>query len=248
MIALLVVAVWAQPAPKLLVHAGAGIRPALDEAGAAFEKKTSIKVEYNYKGSGCLLPDVVMSGEGDVYIPGEVFYMKQAVDRKLVSPGYKIVATMSTVLIVPTDNPKKVRTVQDLAKPGMQIGLGDPKAVAIGRAAKDVLTKAGVWGRAEKNMTMGAQNVTELSNAVKLGQLDAAIVWNATCAMYTKREITTIAIPTRYRVTVPVPAGVIKGSEHAKEAQRYVEFLAGPEGRAIFAKHGFGVPTAAGGK
>jgi molybdate transport system substrate-binding protein len=232
----------AQAAKKttLLVHAGAGIRPALDEAGQTFERKTGIRVDYNYKGSGCLLPDVVMSEEGDVYIPGEVYYMKQAVDRKLVNPKYQIVATMSTMLIVPADNPKKIRTVQDLAKPGVQLGLGDVKAVAIGKAAKEVLTKAGVWSQAQKNLAMTAQNVTELSNAVKLGQLDAAIVWNATCALYTKREITTLAIPAKYCVTVPVPAGVVKFSEHSREAQRYVDFLASPAGKAIFAKHGFG--------
>ena len=235
----------ATPKTKLLVHAGAGIRPALDEAGAAFEKQTGIQVEYNYKGSGCLLPDVLMSEQGDVYLPGEIYYMKQAVDRKIVKPNYKVVATMSTMLIVPVDNPKHIHTVQDLAKPGVQVGLGDIKAVAVGRAAKEVLTKAGVWDKVQKNVTMMGQNVSELGNAVKLGQLDGSIVWNATCSLYTAREVTRIAIPAKYSVTVPVPVGVVKFSKHGAEAQRYLDFLASPAGKAIFVKHGFGPPPAA---
>ncbi len=240
----------AQAAEKttLMVYAGAGIRPALDELGKAFESKTGIRIDYNYKGSGCLLPDVLMSREGDVYIPGELYYMKQAVDRKLVKPGFKVVATMTTTLLVPTNNPKQIKTVQDLAKPGVQLGLGDVQAVAAGRAAKEVLTKAGVWDQASKNIVTTGQNVTELSNLVKLGQLDATIVWNTTGALYTKRELTALTIPAKYAVVVPVPAGVVTFSTHAKEAQRYLDFLASKEGKAIFLKHGFGLPPSGGSK
>jgi molybdate transport system substrate-binding protein len=164
--ALCSVVVSAQAATKLLVHAGAGIRPALDEAAAAFQKKTGVKVEYNYKGSACLLPDVLMSGKGDVYIPGEEYYVKQAVERKLVKPDYKVVATMTTVIITQPGNPKHIRTLADLAQPGLRLGLGDPDVVACGRAAKQALINAGVWEKVQKNLVMSGQNVSELGNAV----------------------------------------------------------------------------------
>lgn len=236
----------AQAAVKttLLAHAGAGIRPALDDAARAFEKKTGIKVEYNYKGSGCLLPDVLMSGKGDIYIPGEDYYLKQAMQRKLIQPGAKVVASMTTVIITGAGNPKGIRTLTDLAKPGVRFGLGDPKVVACGRAGQEALTKAKVWAGAQKNLVMSAQNVSELSNAVRLGNLDAAIVWNATAAMYSPRDLTTIRLPAKVAVTSKVPVGVVTNSAHRGEAQRFADFLAGPEGRQIFLQHGFGVPAA----
>jgi molybdate transport system substrate-binding protein len=242
--ALCSIAISAQAATKLLVHAGAGIRPALDEAAAAFEKKTGVKVEYNYKGSACLLPDVLMSGKGDVYIPGEEYYVKQAVDRKLVKPSYKVVATMTTVIITQPGNPKHIRTLADLAKPGLRLGLGDPEVVACGRAAKQALVNAGVWDKAEKNMVMGAQTVSELSNAVRLGNLDAAIVWNATAALYSARDLAIVPIPEDHAVTSAIPVGVVAASKQARPAQQFVDFLAGAEGRRIFQKHGFGMPAA----
>jgi molybdate transport system substrate-binding protein len=228
----------------LLVHAGAGLRPALDELGRVYQEKTGTQIAYNYKGSACLLPDVLMSGKGDVYIPGEDYYARQAADRKLVKAGYPTVATMSTVIIVQPGNPKHIRGLADLAKPGIRLGLGDPKAVACGRAAKQSLEKAKLWEGARKNMVMSALNVTELSNGLKLKHLDAAIVWNATAAIYGSTDLQQIALPAQETTTSMVPAAVVAASRRSREAQRYVDFLASPEATRIFVKHGYGAPPA----
>jgi molybdate transport system substrate-binding protein len=228
----------------LLVHSGAALRPALDELGAMFEKKTGIKIDYNYKGSACLLPDVCLSKKGDVYLPGELYFMKQAEDRKIVKPGYKVVATMTTVIITQPGNPKGIKKLADLGRKGLRLGLGDPEAVAIGRAARECLVKAKIWKQAEKNLTMSAQNVSELSNAVKMKQLDAAIVWDATAAMYNAKEMAVIRLPDNQAVCSPVPVGLVTFTQQAKSAQRYVDFLASAEATKVFVKHGFGAPPA----
>jgi len=229
---------------RLMAHAGAGIRPALDELGARYERKTGIKIEYNYKGSGCLLADVCASQKGDVYIPGEIFYMQQAVDRKLVA-RYRVVTSLTTVLIVRAGNPKKIKEVTDLARPGMRVGIGDPQVVACGCAAREVFTKAGVWEKVQKNTAMAGQNVTEVSNAVKLGHIDAAIVWDATAALYNSKEMMAIQIPSRWRVVAAVPAGAMKFSHYPAEAEKFVSFLASDEAAKVFAEHGFSTPVSA---
>lgn len=229
-------------ATTLLVHAGAGIRPALDELGRMFEEETGVRVDYNYKGSACLLPDVCVSKKGDAYIPGELYFIQQAVDRELVKPGYEVVASMTTVLIVQAGNPKRIQSVRDLGRAGVRLGLGDPEAVAIGRAARECLVSAGVWEAAKKNLVMSAQNVTELSNSVKMKHIDAAIVWDATAALYNEKEMVTIAIDPAYAVCSPVPAGVLKFTKSPREAQAYIEFLASPEALKVFLRHGFGPP------
>jgi len=241
-IGVLVLVRAANAGTTLLAHAGAALRPALDDLGARFEKKTGTKIDYNYKGSACLLPDVCVSQKGDIYIPGELYFMEQAVERDVVKPGYKVVATMTTVLIVQAGNPKKIKGIQDLAKPGIRLGLGDPQAVAIGRAARECLVKARVWEKAQKSLVMSAQNVTELSNAVKLKQLDAAIVWDATAAMYGPKEMVTIRIPAKYAVCSPVPVAALKFTKNPQQSQAFLDYLASPAATRIFVKHGFGPP------
>jgi molybdate transport system substrate-binding protein len=222
---------------KLLVHAGAGIQPPLDELAAMFTKKTGVQVDYSYKGSGCLLPDIVVSQKGDVYIPGELFYMQQALDRGLISK-YRPVAHMSTVLIAQRGNPKHIKGLSDLARPGLRVGLGDPKAIAIGRAARAVLDRAKLREQIEKNVCMCCMNVVELGNAVKLGHLDAAIVWDGTAALY-GGAVTTIPIPPAYRETSTIPVGVLKVSQHPREAAQFMDFLASRAAGPVFRKHGY---------
>ncbi len=53
--------------------------------------------------------------------------------------------------------------------------------------------------------------------------------------------MTTIPIAVQYRICSAVPAGVVAASKQAREARRYVEFLASPEAARIFRKHGYGV-------
>jgi len=232
-----------QPKVTLLVHAGAALRPALDELGVAFEKKTGLKVDFNYKGSACLLPDVSASHKGDVYIPGEMYFMQQAIDGKFVKPECCTVATMSTVLVVQAGNPKGIHRVEDLTKPGVRVGTGDPKVVAFGRAAKECCDRAGVWKKVEKNVTMSGQNVSEVGNAVKMKHVDAAIIWNATAALYNDKEIEVIPICKQQLVCSDVPVGVVAYTKYPQEAQQFVDFLASPEATAIFVKHGFGAPS-----
>jgi molybdate transport system substrate-binding protein len=224
----------------LLVHAGAGLRPALDELGKLYQSRTDVKVDYNYKGSACLLPDVLMSKKGDVYIPGEVYYVTQALDRRLVQPDYRVVATMTTVIIVQPGNPKHIKGPADLTKPGLRLGLGDPKAVAIGRAAKQGLEKANLWDKVQRNVKMTALNVAELGNAVKLKQLDAAIVWDSCAALYGSGDVLRVPLPAQYRVLSVVPAAVVASSKQVREARQYINFLASPEGARVFMKHGYG--------
>jgi len=230
-------AVASGPPVKLMVFAGAGMQPPLNELAAVFNKQTGIQVEYSYKGSGCLLPDIAIGRKGDIYIPGELFYMKQAVDRKLIGK-YRPVTNMTTVIICQSGNPKKIVKVQDLGRPGLRVGLGDAKAIAIGRAARTVLDKAKCRKAVEKNVVLQCMNVVELANAVKLCQLDAAIVWDGTAAL-SKGAVTAIPIAPACRVISTVSVGVLNSSQHPKEAARFMDFLASADASAVFAKHGY---------
>lgn len=227
-------------ANSLMVHAGAGIRPPLDELGKMFEAKTGTRVDFNYKGSGCLLADICFSKKGDVYIPGESFYIEQAEERSLLTKS-RLVAKMSTVVIVQKDNPKNIKSLTDLTRPGISVGLGDPEAVAVGRAANESLVKAGVLEAVKKNVKTQALNVVELGIGVKLRHIDAAIVWDATAHLF-KNDSVRIDLPDKWRVDSPIPVAVLEFSESPREAEAFMNFLASEEAEKVFVSHGYGVP------
>jgi molybdate transport system substrate-binding protein len=64
---------------SILFHAGLGQRGALNEIKAVFEKRhPDIKVNFSYKGSGYFIADITRSRQGDLFMPGEEFYLMQA--------------------------------------------------------------------------------------------------------------------------------------------------------------------------
>lgn len=224
---------------RLFIYAGAGISPALDKLGRLFEEQHGIAVDYSYKGSGCLLADITFSRRGDLYIPGELFYLDQAKDRGFISES-RIIAGFETVLITQKTNPRKINGLFDLAQPGLKIGLGDAKAVAIGHTADQILKKAGILAEVEKNVIMRSLTVNELGNAVKIKALDAAIVWNATAQLF-QEAVDTIEIEQPYRAQTPIPAGILKFSRNPELAREFLDFLCSEQGRRTFQKHGFSI-------
>ncbi len=225
-------------AEALLVHCGAGIRPPMDELAKLFEERTGTRVDVAYKGSGCLLTDIEFSRKGDLYMPGEPEYMEQARKKGFVVES-RPVATMETVIITPLKQKRPIKTLADLAQPGIKIGLGANPQVAIGIAAKKVLDKAGLWDAVSKNVTMNAMNVVELGNACKLDALDAAIVWDATANMV-KESVQIIRIDPKYSYRTTIPLGALKFSRHPDKAQKFLDLASGFEGQAVFKKHGYG--------
>ena len=78
----------------------------------------------------------------------------------------KPVVYFTPVIMVPKGNPKNVRTVQDMARPGVRVALGHPEALAVGPLTKRILKRAGVWEKIRPNVVMEAGCIPELTNAV----------------------------------------------------------------------------------
>jgi len=224
-------------AQALLVHCGAGIRPPMDEMAELFESRTGTRVDMAYKGSGCLLADIEFSRKGDLYMPGETEYVNQAKQKGFIK-NTRPVATMETVIITPKGE-EEVNALQDLARPGLKVGLGSYPEVAVGVAAKKVLDKAGLWDAVHKNMTMGALNVVELANSAKLGAIDAAIAWDAT-AHLVNDDVRVVKIDPKYTYKTTVLLGTLNFTRHPDQAQLFMDLVGSAEGKAIFAKHGYG--------
>ncbi|MGC9004109.1 MAG: molybdate ABC transporter substrate-binding protein [bacterium] len=229
---------------KLFVYCGAAISPPMLEIGKEFEKKYNIKVEYTFAGSPCLLSQITFTKSGDLYMPGEMWYMEQAIKKGFIH-RWQTVALFVPVIAVQKGNPKKVKSILDFVRPDLQVGLGNKDACAIGHISDEMFKKAEkVLGKKElaekiwKNTRFMAMQEPELGNSIKLKHLDATIIWNAT-AFRIRNSIDIIPIDPRYRIDSPIPLGVLKFSKHIKEAERFLDFVLSPEGKRIFAKHGY---------
>ena len=226
-----------QPA-RLLLYCGAGIRPAADEIVRAFEREHGVTVECDYDGSERLLARIKLSGTGDVYMPGDVHYVEQAESQGLVT-RYENACYFIPVILVQKGNPKEIRSLVDLTRPGVDVGLGNPETCAIGRRSAKLFEKHGLsLDDVQPNVKFQAVTVNDLGNHIKLNQLDAVVVWDAMAA-YFADDGEIVPIPRDRNVTSTVAAGVLKCSESPALAGELVDFIASDQGKAIFRKHNY---------
>lgn len=228
----------------MLFHAGVGQRSSLNEIKVIFEERhPEVKVNFSYKGSGYFIADISRSREGDLYLPGEEFYLLQAVERGFITdydPQRDIAAYFVTVLVTPKGNPKNIRTLADCAKPGVKIGLGNPRACAIGIWHEKTFQKAGIWEAVRENASMSAKCIPELGNAVQHKLIDATILWSSTAVLYL-RDVEIIPLKAAYRGAVRLPVGVLEFSRFPQEAQLLKDLILSAAGKEIFESHAYAI-------
>jgi len=230
----------------ILIHSGAGLQPPMDQLAALFKKQTGVAVETSYKGSGCLLTDITFSHRGDLYFAGEQFYSDQCT-AKGYAARTTVVARMEAVIIVQKGNPKNIQSLNDLARPEVKVGLGNPSGTAIGRVSEAILKQGGVAAAVDDNVKkagMRALTVQEMANAVKLKALDAAIVWKPTARLVSD-DADVVAIPDQYPKITDVPLAILKFSKNPEAAGKFLELALSPEGQKVFADNGY-IPVAGG--
>jgi len=225
------------PDARLHLYCGAGIRPFAEPVIEAFqEKNPGIRVEASYAGSGCLLSQLTFAKRGDLYMPGEDFYLDQARKRDFIAYE-ELIGYFQPVILVAEGNPKSVETLEDLTREDVKIGLCEPEIAAVGVAARDLLQEAGLYESVLRKDPAHAGNVPELGNWVQLGTLDAAIVWNVTAAQI-QEETDSVEIPREYWEPSEIYMGVLTFTKHPEAAKAFVDFCASEEGQAIAAQKG----------
>ncbi|NOY82420.1 MAG: solute-binding protein [Kiritimatiellaeota bacterium] len=226
--------------PALLVHCGAGLRKPVAAILELFTKQTGIRTDANYSGSNVLLSQIELTRKGDVYIPGDADYVAMARKKGLVAEDRPF-CRFEPAILVKQGNPKQIRGVPDLARPGVRVGLGDEKACAIGRLTAKILKRNGMASDAlKKNLVLSTMTANELAVAVKLGTVDAVIVWRAVGAMYLDScEI--VRIPPAKNVIVPVRVALLKTSSVPDEARKLLGFLGSAQAADILRRHHYQV-------
>jgi len=225
-----------QEEQRLLLYSGAGIRPPVEEIAEAFGRRHGVTVECDFAGSEVLLSRIKLSGVGDVYMPGDLHYVEQAEAEGLIARSETACYFIPTIL-VQKGNPKEIRSLADLARPGIRVGLGDAEACAIGRKSSKIFNKSKISeDDLANNVEFRSLTVNELGDKIVLGALDAVIVWDAVAAYYAD-SADVVPIPRDQNVISTVPAAVLKSSAQPELANKLVEFIASEEGKAIFKKH-----------
>jgi molybdate transport system substrate-binding protein len=143
---------------------------------------------------------------------------------------------MTPVIAVAKGNPKGIHSLGDLAR--VPIALANPDAAAIGKIIRERLTRTGDWPALAKAARVFKPTVNDVANDVKLGTVDAGIVWDTTVEQYP--ELDAISVPEFAGMVQRISIGVLQSSLQPTAALRFARYLGAREkGLKQFARLGY---------
>jgi sulfate/thiosulfate transport system substrate-binding protein len=181
----------------------------------------------------------------------------ELVKARLVFKGwknkpYKGMVTDSLVVFVLRDgNPKKIKTWNDLLKPGVEIVTPNP--FTSGGARWNVMAAYGAWRREGKTDKQGQANLLKLFKNVVVqdksardalntflsGKGDVMLAYeNEALFAQMKGQPVQFYIP-KSTILIENPVAVTRTTNHPKEANAFLKFLTTPVAQQIFANNGY---------
>jgi molybdate transport system substrate-binding protein len=230
-------------AMRLLVFAGAASQPATEELARAFEESSGVAVELNFGGSGYVLSQMELARQGDVFFPGSSDYMEIAKAKGLIDADTeRAAAYLAPAINVRKGNPKGIRGLKDLTRPGLKIAIANPEGVCVGLYAAEIIEAN--LDAAEKqalraNLSSYTESCSKTAAVVSLKAVDAAIGWEVFAHWDPERIENVPLAPEEVRRIGYIPIAVTRYSTRPELARKFIDFVLSPAGAAVFAKHGY---------
>ncbi len=223
-------------AEPLMVYCAASNKPVVERVAKDFTKETGLEVQLQFGASQSLLAGIEVSKSGDLYLPADDQYLKQADEKKLTSEVFPLV-TMRGVVVVAKGNPHAIKTFDDLLKPDLRVSLAG-EAAAIGKVTMDKLAAQGKWQPLADRTQSFKTTVNDVANDVKVGASDAGIVWDAVAVQY--KELEVVELTELEPVVGRVAIAVLTTSKQPEAAALFGKYLsASDRGLAVYRELGF---------
>ncbi len=199
-------------------------------------------VRFNFAGSQELRTQIEHGAPADVFASADIRQMDLARSAALVDLPVPF-ATNAPVIVVPADDPGRVRSLADLA--GVKrLVIGTPE-VPIGAYTLQILERARAQlgadfpARVQARVVSRELNVRQVLTKVSLGEADAGIVYR-TDARSAGDRVRVVEIPPDINVVAEYPIATVTRAPRPELARQWVALVTGPAGQAALAEAGFG--------
>jgi molybdate transport system substrate-binding protein len=230
--------------PEIVVSAAVSLKDAMQRLSPAFYAETGATARFNFGASGILQKQIEAGAPADVFISAGQRQMDELEAKGLIAAGTRRdIARNSVVLVVPSAPGATVRRFADLSSAGVRrIATGNPKTVPAGQYARQVLDHFGILKALSGRIVFG-EDVRQVLDYVVRGEVDAGIVYATDAAIAGGRVTVADRAPESSHDPVLYPAAVVRDTRQPELARKFLELVAGPQGRRVLSEAGFLPPT-----
>lgn len=235
-------------AATIRVFAASSLTESFREIATQFQKSTGHSVELNFGASNDLRLQIEHGARADLFAPASMEEMDKA--RKAALTGAPTVFAQNLlVLIVPRKNRGNVKTLGDLARPGLKIVTAHPNVpigkytvVCLERMSKDPRFGADFAEKVKTNFVSLETNVKAIAAKVYFEEADAGIVYRSDVTPGLARAVIAFDIPRPFNVMASYPIAVVRTTTVNEPAAAFIQFLLTAQAQATLSKKNFVPP------
>jgi molybdate transport system substrate-binding protein len=226
----------AQLSGTVNVFAAASLKEAFTTLGRQFETAhPGVKLVLNFGPSSGLAAQITQGAPADVFASASTKNMAQVVTAGEAALPRNF-ARNSMEIAVPAHNPAKIRTLMDVAEPGVKLALCQP-AVPCGTTARQVFVNA----RIPLTPVTQEADVKAVLTKVTLGEVDAGIVY-VTDVRASGAKVKGIKIPAELNAFTLYPIATLTKAPNKPAAAAFTDFVLSERGAGVLTATGFGRP------
>ena len=229
-----------KPPQPLRVAAAADLAHAFAEITPAFTAHNPADVKLTLGSTGLLARQIQQGAPFDLFLAANSAYADQVVKAGACDGATEDKYARGRIVIWVKGEGGAQLTLASLADPRFKhIAIANPEHAPYGAAAKEALTKAGVWAQVEGRLVYG-ENVQQTFELAQSGNADVAIV-GLSLAIGSAGGSWSLVDEAGY---TPIDQSLVvcKHGTNAAGAQKLADFLKSPAGHMILRKYGFLLP------
>lgn len=232
----LITATFSAQAAELYLYAGAGLKNPVEKIVKQFEKETGNNVTIEYGGSGQLLARYNTVKTGNLYLPGSSDYVEKLEKTGDVKESAPLVLHIP-VMAIRKEKSAGIDSFKALAESNLRLGIGDSKAMALGKGAEKILELSGYQAQLNDKIVVKAATVKQLMLYLLNGDVDAAVVGRSG-AWKVRDKVDLLPNPAgtpEEKVTI----ALLASTKHPKEAKQLLDLFNSEQGVKYFVDEGF---------
>ncbi len=208
------------------------------EIAALFKQKTGHAAVLSFGASGPLLAQITHDAPFQVFLSADQHRPKAAIDAGLAVP--KSLFTYAIGKLVLWSKVVDVSKGNEVLKSGAfsKISIANPNGAPYGAAAIEVMKALGVYDALKGKIVQG-NSVAQAFQFVDTRNAEVGFV--ALSQLFGVTDGTRWEVPQNLYAPIRQDAVLLKKGENDEASKAFLEFLKGPEARAIIEKFGYGL-------
>ena len=221
----------------LHVYSSGAVAPPIKKCAEEFKAELEGEFRFTVGKAENLISEIAESREGDILTCGAEFILDDAQGRGLIfRETRRSVGFRKSAILVPMGNPKKIKSISDLTKEGVKVGISISGCLL--GVWDDVSSKAGLTDQIRRNITDFADGCGAVMALINQKKVDAVFGWDAFKRLWMK-TMEVVELPKELQVYRSTGVAVVKFSRNKELANKFIKFLVSESGKKIYREYGW---------